>query len=413
METETQPFQLFQRGATYWVRFSIKGQGQQRFSLGTKDAALAQRLAQQKYQHSVWSADQGLLAGKTSFDKLAQQYIEELLDRAKANPKKAAIAKAEKAIIDRYLVAFFGKSTVTSIAEPKLHEYLQWRKAYWVTGPGAKVQFVTYDLANGKQGRRKVKHEPPHPNTVRREASALRGVLNFAVRLGYLRRGDVPELRLEAGKKNKRPAFTTDEINTILNAALERLQDAFAQPKLRHERVGLYAFITVAVETGMRPTELYNLNWAHIVGFESERGRPLGERRIRIDAYGKGMAPRQMVPKRGAFSAFEHLWDAFVATHGRAPGPNDPVFTNHDGERIGSIKRSLNNLLEATGMKADAFGRPRTAYSFRHTYATNQIRDGVDVYMLAINMRTSVRMIEMYYSDIIPEDRAKLLEGNS
>jgi len=63
-------------------------------------------------------------------------------------------------------------------------------------------------------------------------------------------------------------------------------------------------------------------------------------------------------------------------------------------------------------LKADAFGRLRTACSFRHTYATNQIRDGVDVYTLAINMRTSVRMIEMYYSDIIPEDRAKLLEGS-
>lgn len=53
-----------------------------------------------------------------------------------------------------------------------------------------------------------------------------------------------------------------------------------------------------------------------------------------------------------------------------------------------------------------------STHSFRHTCATNQIRDGVDVYTLAINMRTSVRMIEMYYSDIIPEDRAKLLEGS-
>ncbi|PXA99951.1 hypothetical protein DMC47_00750 [Nostoc sp. 3335mG] len=53
MDTETQPFQLFGRGATYWVRFSIEDQGKQRFSLGTKDAALAQ----QKYQRSVWSAD--------------------------------------------------------------------------------------------------------------------------------------------------------------------------------------------------------------------------------------------------------------------------------------------------------------------------------------------------------------------
>lgn len=31
---------------------------------------------------------------------------------------------------------------------------------------------------------------------------------------------------------------------------------------------------------------------------------------------------------------------------------------------------------------------------------------------IAINMRTSVRMIEMYYSDVVPEDLTKQLEGS-
>jgi integrase len=230
--------------------------------------------------------------------------------------------------------------------------------------------------------------------------------------LGYLKRGEAPELRLEASKKNKRPAFTNDEINTLLNAALARFDAVSDQPKMRYERNTLYAFISVACDTGMRPTELYNLNWAHIVGFESERRKPLGKRRVRIDAYGKGMAPRQLVPKPGVFAAFEQLWTAFEATHRRMPKSDDPVFTNFEGQRLGSIKRSLNNLLVETGLKYDAFGRARSAYSFRHTYATNQIRSGVDVYTLAINMRTSVRMIEMYYSDVIPEDRARVLEGD-
>jgi len=29
-----------------------------------------------------------------------------------------------------------------------------------------------------------------------------------------------------------------------------------------------------------------------------------------------------------------------------------------------------------------------------------------------VNMRTSVRMIEMYYSDVVPDDVAKRLEGD-
>ena len=73
---------------------------------------------------------------------------------------------------------------------------------------------------------------------------------------------------------------------------------------------------------------------------------------------------------------------------------------------------SLNALLDAAKLKTDAFDRARSAYSFRHTCATRQLRKGTDVYTLAINMRTSVKMIEMYYSDVVPDDVAKQLEGS-
>src|SRR5690606_41552982 len=133
--------------------------------------------------------------------------------------------------------------------------------------------------------------------------------------------------------------------------------------------------------------------------------------RIRIVAYGKGKSPQRLVPNVEALGAFVALWDAFKTQFGRAPEPTDAVFVNIDGQRAQNYKKSLNSLLEATGLKNDAFGRSRTAYSFRHTYATNQLRKGTDIYTLAINMRTSVRMIEMYYSDVVPDDVAKRQEG--
>lgn len=411
MNAPTPPFQIYLRGATYWVRFSIKGQGQQRMSLGTKDAEKAEKLAEETYQHAIWSAEHGLLAGKTSFDKVAREYLDHLDALAQSNPKKLSVAKAESAIANRYLIPYFGKTTVTSITEPKLYKYLEWRKAYWVSGPGAHIDRIEYQFANGKRGFRKAKHEPPHPNTIRREASALRGIFEHAVRLGYLKRGEVPQLRLDSAKKNKRPAFTEAEVNTLLEVAEQRMAQSLGQPKLLHERCTLFAFISAARHTGLRPTELFNLNWDHVIGFKEERNKPGEERRVLIAAYGKGKGPQQMVPKRSVVSAFDTLWDLFEKTHGRAPAPNDPVFTNVDGERLKSLKKSLNSLLDVTGLKRDAFGRARTAYSLRHTYASSQIRDGVDIYTLAINMRTSIRMIEMYYSDVLPTDRAKILEG--
>lgn len=35
----------------------------------------------------------------------------------------------------------------------------------------------------------------------------------------------------------------------------------------------------------------------------------------------------------------------------------------------------------------------------------------MDIYTLAINMRTSVKMIENYYSDVVPADRERALRG--
>lgn len=411
LDTPNRPFQIYLRYAVYWVRFSIKGQGQQRKSLGTKDVEEAEKLAKQTYQHALWSAEHGLLAGKTSFDKVAREYVEHLNALAQANPKKVSVAKAESAIIERYLIAYFGKTTVTSITEPKLYEYLSWRKAYWVSGPGAKIDRIEYQRKDGKIGFRKVKHEAPHPNTIRREASALRGVFEHGVRLGYLKRGEVPQLRLESPKSNKRPAFTDAEINTLGEIAEKRMVEVQMQPKLMHERTTLFAFISVARHTGLRPTEIFNLNWGHIAGYKEGVDQPTKERRVLIGAYGKGKGPQQMVPKTAVINGLDLLWALFEKTHNRKPAPNDPVFTNINGERLRSLKKSLNSLLEAAGLKRDAFDRVRTAYSFRHTYASNQLRDGVDIYTLAINMRTSIRMIEIYYSDVIPADRAKILEG--
>ncbi|SCM77101.1 conserved hypothetical protein [uncultured Pleomorphomonas sp.] len=89
----------------------------------------------------------------------------------------------------------------------------------------------------------------------------------------------------------------------------------------------------------MRPTELFNLNWGHIVGFKEERNKPIGQQRIRILAYGKGKKPQQLVPNIEAFASFINLWEAFKTVHGREPRDDEPVFVNASGERAQSYKK--------------------------------------------------------------------------
>jgi integrase len=406
------PYEVFQRAdsANWWMRFSLPGQGQIRLGLKTRDPDEAAKKAATEYQRAVFQAEHNLLPGKMSFDKVARRFLDSI--EAPAEQKKAhATYVSHKGVIDRYLIPHFGKMPIAAITEPKLYAYIEWRRTFWTTGPGKSLKHIQYERG-GRKLFTSARHEEPKLSTLRREAVTLRAVFNFAARSGFIGRGAIPKLSLEKEQTNKRPSFTNAEISTLLLTAEQRVKEMQRHTKLQYERLVLFCFVSIAVDTGMRPTELYNLTWASIVGFDEERTKPMDDRRIRIQAYGKGFQPRELVPNVGAFGAFIDLWEAYSELHGRPPEPKDPVFCNVDGGRLGSIKNSLNMLLEASKLKVDAFGRARTAYSFRHTYATNQIRKGTDVYTLAINMRTSVRMIETYYSDVLPSDLAKQLEGS-
>lgn len=77
------------------------------------------------------------------------------------------------------------------------------------------------------------------------------------------------------------------------------------------------------------------------MGFADEREKSIDKRRIRIGAYGKGFAPKQLVPNVEAFGSFINLWDAYVRLQGKEPTPETPVFCNLDGKRMQSTKNSV------------------------------------------------------------------------
>ena len=58
----------------------------------------------------------------------------------------------------------------------------------------------------------------------------------------------------------------------------------------------------------------------------------------------------------------------------------------------------FNAILEEEKLRVDRDGRPRTAYSLRHTYICLRLLEGADIYQIAKNCRTSVEMIEKYYA---------------
>ena len=75
----------------------------------------------------------------------------------------------------------------------------------------------------------------------------------------------------------------------------------------------------------------------------------------------------------------------------RLPEPTDLIFPKWQRELFKTI-------LDEENLRLDREGRPRTAYSLRHTYICLRLMEGADIYQIAKNCRTSVEMIEKYYA---------------
>jgi integrase len=82
---------------------------------------------------------------------------------------------------------------------------------------------------------------------------------------------------------------------------------------------------------------------------------------------------------------------AVLGEQWRTPGPTDLIFRKWQRELFKTI-------LDEQNLRCDREGRPRTAYSLRHTYICLRLMEGADIYQIAKDCRTSVEMIEKYYA---------------
>lgn len=90
-----------------------------------------------------------------------------------------------------------------------------------------------------------------------------------------------------------------------------------------------------------------------------------------------------------------------------------PVFRLPDGAATKNLRQTFRRLMNDTELlKCPRTGQNRTLYSLRHTYATFALlNDGMDVHTLAIQMGTSIPMIERHYSHLTPRLRKDMLTG--
>lgn len=401
-----QPFTIFQRpGSTvWWIRFSIRGEGQIRKSLGTLDEAEAHRLGMKLWHEAQYRKEHGMRAVQRTFRAVAEEFCDHMDRLSRDGEVRHDRGDRIRPLVERYFVPFFDKKAIDAITDADLTRYIAWRKAYWTTGPGKDQTHLEYIRA-GKRVRRPATEmrRIPSLSSQRGEAVVLRQLFRQAAKWGYINQNQIPDVDTPRVPPSPRPSFSAKEIEALRALAETRMIDTKINREVRRDRTILYAYITIAGNTGMRPTELKNLNWGDVLHYRESINKPLSERDIRIRARGKGKA-REFVPHLGAIAGFDMLWMLWkIASEDHLPTDSDPVFAAPDGRRLTSLNNGLNALLEVANLKTDHRGKKRDAYSFRHFYISQQLRAGVDVFVLARNTGTSPDMIDKFYGQVSVE----------
>jgi hypothetical protein len=109
----------------------------------------------------------------------------------------------------------------------------------------------------------------------------------------------------------------------------------------------------------------------------------------------------QVVTMRAANSVYQRL-KQYQECRGYGK-PNDYLFLPEAKDREGAIQlltTHFRKILEKANLRTGQYGQLRTLYSLRHTAITFRLLfgNGIDLLTLARNARTSVEMIERFYS---------------
>jgi integrase len=314
-----------------------------------------------------------------SFSQIAKEYVEHQKRRAATGQVSDGRWRKCESVVRAQLDPYVGSTQIHLIGQDRWDDYPTRRRE---TSKGRLREHVS-------------------DATIRFEMSIFRSVMSFAAKKRYIRTDQLFQGRPTLAKM-RRDAFAPEEYRKLHTVGRSWVKAA-DRPSSVWYRTIAYNFVLIMCNTGMRPSEAKNLRWRDVSIRKDREGRDVAVMRVS----GKGKT-RELVAPASVAEYIERI--RIVA---KVLEPDDRVFTTHTGEPAKSLyKNMIEDLLEESKLRMGPSGIPRSTYSFRHTYATFRLSEGVDVYFLAQQMGTSVAMIEDHYGHVTPVKNAdRILQG--
>jgi integrase len=239
------------------------------------------------------------------------------------------------------------------------------------------------------------------PQTLNRENTVLRQLMTYAEKRGVLGQPIVIDHLNERLTRRRRPHFTIEEYVRLCHVAQARIEERDVTGKplnslVRQQRQLLFDYIKFLTNSGLRVDEARELRWRNI---------DLEGRKVLVESSGKTNRTRTAFVRATGILALRRIYDRrqnFILENGLGElNPNDRVFCLDDGTPVDSFKKGFNALLQAAGFDYSDGRQKHALYSLRHSYATFRLTTKrakrTSAKPLALQMGTSVRMIEKFY----------------
>ncbi len=299
--------------------------------------------------------------GKPPAGRKLKAVVEEFDKAYSISAPSAANHKAIMQFLNGYLLPHFSRRSITELTPAELTKFFDWRRL------------------NGKRGK-------PKNTTILHEMSRLQTFLRWCRERDFI----AEDVKIKRPKlvRTRRPHFEQADWQRLTRHLREwpKLAEGTSGPIVRN-RTLLCNYILILANSGLRPGEAKNLQWNDI---EVNRGQMM------FNVSGK--TGRRAVAVQSTVKEYIGRIKNLRKQECNGEPPLDSyVFCHKNGNPVKSFKKGFSALIKSAGVELNSHNEKRTIYSLRHTYATFRLEDNANIFGLALNMGTSVKMIEKFY----------------
>jgi len=408
------------RSAVWQCRYQVDKRWQ-RESTGEHDLDKAKRRAHDLLIEANLRKKLNVAPITRRFKDIAKLAVQRMDDELRADNGKV-IYKDYKAVIEKYLVPFFGKYKIDSIDYKVLELFDEWRAKRMGSAP---------------------KH-----STLLNHNAALNRIFDEAEARHFLLPISRPKLNAKGKKSVRRAEFNLEETRALVQNFDEWIKKGRADSVA--VRALLKDYVITLLDTGARPgKELLCLTWAQVqqkffpvatkTGELYDDGEGNVEEdetiqanrtiflNIQVSKTDKRIAVGRVPTSKALRAIAKRNYDKTLEEMLRA-NCTDAIFRfreylNNDEIAGGrqpklltptSFAKLFETYLREHNLLVDPVtGKRRVLYSLRHTYATLALTyDKTEIHTLAKQMGTSVGMIEKHYSHLDAVKAVHQLHGH-